>query len=359
MHPHLPLADAAAASLTPYADLTPDAVLDALDAVGLRGDGRLLQLNSYENRVFQVHLETGDVVVAKFYRAGRWSDAAILEEHRFARQLAAAEVPMVAPLELHPPASIRVDVADALAPSALALLGAPPTLARCGAWRWAVAPRRGGRAPDLEDTAVLAWIGRLLARLHDVGAAEAFAHRPRLDVATLGEAARNTLMALDVIPPGQDAAWRTVADEALQRVRAAFDAVPDVRWLRVHGDCHVGNLLWTPEGPHFVDLDDTGTGPAVQDLWMLLGADAADAPEAQAQRRALLSGYEQVRDFDDRELRLIEPLRTLRLLHHSAWIARRWADPAFPAAFAWFDSPAYWAGQTDLLRQQIELMPSA
>lgn len=342
-----PTADTPTAD-TPYADLTPAAVLDALDAVGLRGDGRLLQLNSYENRVFQVHLEDGAVIVAKFYRAGRWSDAAILEEHAFARQLAEAEVPMVAPLVLQPDHPDHTE-----GPDAPTLLGTPPTLARRGTLRWAAAPRRGGRAPNLEDPEVLAWLGRLLGRLHNVGAAEPFAHRPRLDVATLGRGARDWLIEHDMVPPEQIGAWRGAADEALDLAQAAFDALPDVRWLRVHGDCHVGNLLWTPDGPHFVDLDDTGTAPAVQDLWMMLGADPV---ERRRQLDALLGGYEQVREFDDRELRLIEPLRTLRLLHHSAWIARRWRDPAFPVAFPWFDSPAYWAGQAQQLRQQIELM---
>lgn len=346
-----PSSVSSSSSDTPYADLTPDAVLDALDAVGLRGDGRLLQLNSYENRVFQVHLEDAlddvAVVVAKFYRAGRWSDAAILEEHQFARELAEADVPMVAPLVL------RTDAAHTDAQALPTLLGSPPTLAKLGSLRWSASPRRGGRAPNLEDPEVLAWLGRLLGRLHGIGAARPFEHRVRLDVATLGRGARDWLVEHDVISPDQATTWRSVADQALDIAQAAFDRIPDLRWLRVHGDCHVGNLLWTPDGPHFVDLDDTGTGPAVQDLWMMLGADPT---ERRRQLHALLDGYEQFAEFDDRELQLIEPLRTLRLMHHSAWIARRWADPAFPVAFPWFDSPAYWAGQTDLLRQQIELM---
>lgn len=334
---------------TPYADLTPGAVLDALDAVGLRGDGRLLQLNSYENRVFQVHLEDGRVVVAKFYRAGRWSDAAILEEHQFALQLAAAEVPVVAPLVLCADAS-----GSPLGAALPQLLGEPPTLAKLGATlRFAVAPRRGGRAPNLEDPAVLTWLGRLLGRLHLIGATQPFRQRLKLDVATIGCGARDWLIEHDVIAPDLSAAWRAAADQALDMAQAAFDRLPELRWLRVHGDCHVGNLLWTPEGPHFVDLDDSCTAPAVQDLWMMLGADPV---ERRRQLDALLAGYEDFAEFDDRELSLIEPLRTLRLLHHSAWIARRWRDPAFPVAFPWFESPAYWAGQTQLLRQQIELM---
>lgn len=348
-HPHqVRPVDPDAPTETPYADLTPDAVLDALDAVGLRGDGRLLQLNSYENRVFQVHLEDGEVVVAKFYRASRWTDESILEEHQFALQLAEAEVPVVAPLTLH------VDPADSR-PGALlpTLLGEPPTLARLGTLRFAAAPRRGGRAPNLEDPEVLTWLGRLLGRLHSVGATQPFRHRLKLDVATMGFGARDWLTLHEVIPPDQTALWRAVADQALDMAQAAFDRIPDLRWLRVHGDCHVGNLLWTPEGPHFVDLDDACTAPAVQDLWMVLGADPI---ERRRQINALLDGYEAFAEFDDRELQLIEPLRTLRLMHHSAWIARRWGDPAFPVAFPWFESPAYWAGQAQLLRQQIELM---
>lgn len=326
---------------TPYADLTPDAVLDALDALGCRGDGRLLQLNSYENRVFQVHLEDGEVVVAKFYRPGRWSEAQILEEHAFAHELAQAEVPVVAPLALQP---VNVEAQA---------LGEPPTLGLWHGMRVGVTPRRGGRAPELEDPQVLEWIGRFLGRLHAVGAQRPFAHRARLDVATTGRAARDWLVEHEVLPPDQARTWLAVADQALDLAQAAFDAVPDVALRRLHGDCHVGNLLWTPSGPHFVDLDDACTGPAVQDLWMLL---AGDADTARMQLRALLTGYETFCEFDDRELRLVEPLRTLRLIHHSAWLARRWHDPAFPVAFPWFESPAYWGQQATLLRQQVEAM---
>lgn len=331
---------------TPYADLTPAAVLDALDAVGLRGDGRLLQLNSYENRVFQIHLEDGRVVVAKFYRPGRWSDAQILEEHAFARELAAAEVPVVAPLILQPPAG-----------SDAQLVGEPPTLAHHRGMRLAVSPRRGGRAPELDDPAVLQWIGRFIGRLHTVGAARPFAHRTVIDVVHTGRAARDWLLAAGLIPPDVAPAWQAAADAALDLSQQAFDAVPGLRRIRLHGDCHVGNVLWTPDaGPHFVDLDDAATGPAVQDLWMLLPGE--DEP-ARRQLDALLRGYREMADFDDRERRLIEPLRTLRLIHHSAWLARRWADPAFPAAFPWFGGSAYWGQQAQQLREQIDALQQA
>jgi Ser/Thr protein kinase RdoA (MazF antagonist) len=333
---------------TPYAGLDPEVVLDALDAVGLRGDGRLIQLNSYENRVFQVFLEDAPPVVAKFYRPGRWTDAQILEEHAFACELLASEVPVAAPLPLVLDArSLRVDRAT--------LIGA--TLASFqtaqGPHRFAVARRMAGRGPELEDPSVLEWIGRFIGRIHSVGARGQFMHRQTLDVATFGTAAREGLLASRTLPDDALPAWRSVSQEALAAVQAAFDNLGAHRRIRLHGDCHPGNILWTEHGPHFVDLDDAVTGPAVQDLWMLLSGERA---EMSGQLAALLEGYEQFMDFDWRELRLVEPLRTLRMIHHSAWIAKRWNDPAFPAAFPWFESPAYWDEQTRRLREQLGAM---
>lgn len=332
---------------TPYANLTPDAVLHALQAMGVHSDGRLLQLNSYENRVFQIGLEDAGYVIAKFYRAGRWTNAQILEEHAFAQELLDAEVPAVAPLPL---------IADLEADPAVACEGTPATLGVLGDIRLAVTPRKGGRSPELEDPEVLERLGRFLARLHTVGAARRFKHRGTLSVEHTGRAARDWLVAHEVVTHDQRAVWLSVADQALDLAQAAFDRIDGLRLRRLHGDCHVGNVLWTPEGPHFVDLDDACMGPAVQDLWMLL---SGDAQERQQQLNALLSGYESFADFDWRELALIEPLRTLRIIHHSAWLARRWADPAFPAAFAWFGTSAYWSEQAQLLRQQIELMQNS
>lgn len=328
----------------PFAELTPHAVLDALADVGLHGDGRLLQLNSYENRVFQVMLDDGSAVVAKFYRAGRWSDAQILEEHGFALELAEAEVPVVAPLTLRPAAS---------AVAGLACLGDPPTLARRDALRYAVAPRRAGRAPELDDEDTLEWLGRFIGRLHAVGARRPFAVRRQLDAATLGWAPRDWLLEHGELPDAVRPVWAEVSRQAIERAEQALAALPALTSLRTHGDCHPGNLLWTPEGPHFVDLDDACMAPAVQDLWMLL---PGDAEAARRPLTALLEGYEAFRDFDRRELALIEPLRTLRMIHHGAWLAQRWADPAFPLAFPWFGSESYWRQQIQDLRGQIALM---
>lgn len=314
----------------PYANLTPERVLDAIDSVGVRCDGRLLALNSYENRVYQVWLEEGPPVVAKFYRPDRWTDAQILEEHAFACELAEREIPVVAPI-----------------------VYAGRTLHQLEGFRFAVYPRRGGRAPELEDPRTLEWLGRFIGRIHAFGRTRPFILRPTLDVQSFGIEPRDFLLAHDFLPLELREVYRSVVDQALEAVQKAFAAVASVKHLRLHGDCHAGNLLWTDEGPHFVDFDDSRMGPAVQDLWMLL---SGEREEMKLELAALLRGYEQFDDFDYRELQLIEPLRTLRLIHYAAWIARRWNDPAFPVAFPWFDSPRYWQDRILELREQIALM---
>ena len=313
-----------------YAELSPDAVLDAIDSLGLRCDGTLLQLNSYENRVFQVGLEDGSQRIAKFYRPGRWSDAAILEEHAFTLELAEREIPVVPPIVL-----------------------GERSLHHAGGHRFALFARQGGRTPEIEQEETLEWLGRFLGRIHAVGAGTVYQVRPTLDVQTFGVASRDLLRDGDWLPAELRDAWLAVADQALDAVRQAYARAGDVSLIRLHGDCHPGNLLWTDDGPHFVDFDDSRTGPAIQDLWMLLSGDEA---EMRRQFAALLRGYEMFREFDDRETHLIEPLRTLRLLHHSAWIASRWSDPAFPAAFPWFGSVRYWQDRILELREQVALM---
>lgn len=328
------------ADLHPYSRLTPDLVQDALDSLGLWGDGRLSSLNSFENRVYQVGLdeplEGHTQLVLKFYRPGRWSVPQILEEHAFAAELEAAEVPVVAPLSI-----------------------GGQTLHEHAGFHFSVSPRRGGRRPELDDFEVLEWIGRFLARLHSVGELRAFGSRPALDLASFGQAARDELLRGGAIAPEAERAWGAACDEALALV-ARHPALngTSASVLRLHGDCHPGNILWTPVdlpggGPHFVDLDDARSGPAVQDLWMLLSGERRQQTQ---QLSALLDGYEQFRPFDRRELALIEPLRTLRLIHYSAWLARRWDDPAFPVSFPWFGTRDYWQGQVDMLHEQIEAM---
>jgi Ser/Thr protein kinase RdoA (MazF antagonist) len=326
-----------------FETLTPDLVLDALDSAGLRGDGRLMALSSYENRVYQIHLESGDVVVAKFYRPERWSVEQILEEHSFAAELMAAEIPVVGPLTLQ-----------------------GKTLHEFAGFQFSVSPRRGGRRPELDDAEVLEWIGRFLARIHTVGSAKPFAHRPALNVQTFGIDQRNWLLEHHQVPLEVQSAWTRECDKALElatKIIAAYATNTPANSQfglnnRLHGDCHPGNILWTPVeqaggGPHFVDLDDARSGPAVQDLWMLL---SGERKQQTYQLSCLLDGYEQFRNFDRRELALIEPLRTLRLIHYSAWLARRWQDPAFPIHFPWFGTPDYWQGQVLMLQEQAEAM---
>lgn len=374
-------------SAHPYDALTPDVVQDALLGLGLPCDGRLQALSSYENRVYLAGLDDGGSVVAKFYRPGRWSEAQILEEHAFAAELTEAEVPVVAPLLLQG-RSLHVCEAGAAVDGVQhgAQHGGKDAVADGGAaarFFFSVSPRRGGRAPELDDAEVLEWIGRFLARLHEVGARRPFAHRPVLDAQRFGFEPLRWLLDSDMIPLDAQSAWQGACEEALALVQARYsEPLRDLAPIRLHGDCHAGNVLWTPlesaessgrkpaaqavaasssatastvtaPGPHFVDLDDACMGPAVQDLWMLLSGDRA---QRSGQLSCLLDGYEQMRPFDRRELALVEPLRTLRLIHYSAWLARRWADPTFPRNFPWFGSTDYWQGQARVLHEQIEAM---
>lgn len=313
-----------------YAALRPDDILSSLESLNFRCDGRFLALNSYENRVYRVGIEDRQPVVAKFYRPGRWSDAAILEEHRFTGELAEDEIPVVAPLAVQ-----------------------GRTLHHAGPFRLAVSPWRGGRAPELDQPGMLQQLGRLVARMHRKGELRSFEHRPTLDVESHGHASCDYLLEQGFIPDNLSEVYRGVAEELLDSVYQSFDRAGDVRTIRLHGDFHPGNVLASETQLHIVDFDDARTGPAVQDLWMFLSGERA---EQTPQLQALLKGYEEFRVFDARELHLVEALRTLRIMHYAAWLARRWDDPAFKIAFPWFNTPRYWDEHLLTLREQAALV---
>lgn len=317
------------ASATPYYRLDPETVLRAVESAGLISDGRLLALNSYENRVYQVGIEDATPIVAKFYRPGRWSDAQILEEHSFTLELEDAEIPIVGPLTID-----------------------GRTLHEHEGFRFAVFPRRGGRAPELDDKDTLTWLGRFIGRIHVIGRVEPFRNRPKLDIETYGVESIDTLTEGQWIPPHLETPFGSLAGDLMAQVKACFARAVGVRNIRLHGDCHPGNILWR-DGPIFVDMDDCRSGPAIQDLWMLLSGDRADMS---LQLGWILEGYTQFSEFNYAELHLVEGLRTLRMLHHAAWLARRWEDPAFPIAFPWFDESRYWEDLILGLREQLGAM---
>jgi len=315
--------------LTPFAGLTPDLVLDAVSALGVEVDGRLFALNSYENRVYRVGTSQGAPQVAKFYRARRWSDEQIVEEHEFAHELAARDLAVAVPLEF-----------------------AGRTLLFHEGFRFALFPWLGGRGAELDSDSDFALLGRTLARLHAVGAVRRFHSRPALTLERLGYAAQEQVLSSGFVPDELVNRYAEVSDELLGAIEREWDSVGETNIIRLHGDCHLGNLLWGERGPVFVDLDDCMSGPAVQDLWMLLpgGSDMRRAWEAMA------AGYAEFADFDYRELRLVEPLRALRMIHHTGWLAQRWDDPAFPRAFPWFGERRYWEQHIlDLLEQRAAI----
>lgn len=305
-------------------------VAEAAESIGLEPSGRLFALNSYENRVYQLGDEQGALWVLKFYRPARWSNAQIAEEHGFTFDLADAELPVAAPL--------RRDGQSLFVHRRL---------------RFAAFTYLAGRAPELDDRATLTLLGRTLARMHAVGATARFAHRPALGIERFGEQARRLVIDSGFVPESLAEQYARVSEQAIRRVRQAFDAYGPLRTLRIHGDCHAGNILWRENGPLFVDLDDCMAGPRIQDLWMFLSGDAASQQSAWA---AIMEGYELFGEFDYSELTLVEPLRSLRILHHAAWIANRWSDPAFPRAFPWFADSRYWERHIADLFEQLAVM---
>jgi Ser/Thr protein kinase RdoA (MazF antagonist) len=328
----------ATADAAPFANLSPDLIADAVEAAGFACDGRILALGSYENRVFQVGIEDAEPVVVKFYRPGRWSDAAIAEEHTFARELAGAEIPVVAPLDLPRDGA----------------LGAGPVPV-FGGFRLAIYPRRGGQWPELGTEDDRQWIGRFLGRIHAIGATRGFAHRPRLSPQSMGRESAAYLLAGERMPDYIRHRYERVTDELLELVESRFAQAGTLRYLRIHGDCHRNNVLWTDAGPHFVDLDDCMMGPAIQDLWMLLAGGPA---EMRQQLAEMLEGYGQFAEFDPIEASLIESLRALRMVHYAAWLARRWHDPAFPRAFPWFGDARYFERHVAELEEQLAAVAS-
>lgn len=316
---------------TPYSSLGPELILQAVESLDIPCDGRLLALNSYENRVYQVGVDEATPIIAKFYRPGRWSDAAILEEHHYSQSLMSAEIPVVAPL-------VRSSC----------------TLHTFSGYRFALFPRQGGRWPELDSLNNLAWLGRFMGRIHRHAGSVQFEHRPTLSIESFGEASLSYLLGRDDLIPGylMDN-YQAIVEMLLARIRICFEQLGPLRQLRLHGDCHPGNILWTDQGPHFVDFDDCRMGPAIQDLWMLLSGDRNDQ---ERQLTALIDGYNEFNEFDPSELNLVEPLRALRMIHYAAWLARRWVDPAFKQNFPWFAGARYWEEHLQALREQLALL---
>ncbi len=314
-------------TLHPFEQVTPAFVMDAIESKGYRCDHRVFALNSYENRVYQVGIEEEAPLIAKFYRPERWSDEQIAEEHAFAFELAEQELPIVVPLH------------DTDGRSLFHFRG----------FRFALFPRRGGHAPEFDNRDNLRIMGRLLGRLHAIGAVHPFVARPRLDVQSFGRDSID-LISNHFIPAGHKSTYDSLTADLLVGLEQRFAQVPELTWLRTHGDCHPGNILWRDEAPQMVDLDDARMAPAVQDLWMML---SGDREQQAVQLGRILDGYYEFNDFDPRERLLIEPLRSLRILHHTAWLARRWDDPTFPHHFPWFNTPRYWDEHILALREQI------
>lgn len=310
----------------PYRNLTPDCILDAIDSAGFRCDGRMQALNSYENRVYQAWLEDDTSLIAKFYRPGRWSDAAILEEHHYALELAEREIPVVAPMMI-----------------------SGKTMHEHAGYRFALYPRRPGRSPELEDLETLRWLGRFIGRIHAVGALQPFVHRPAINIDSFAREPSRFVLEHNFVPTDLRETYRSVVDDVIGRVERAYDRAGRISSIRLHGDCHAGNILWTEEGPHFVDLDDARMGPPVQDIWMWL---SGERNAMQSQLSAVIAGYREFNDFETAQLALIEALRTLRMIHYAGWLARRWDDPAFPAAFTFFNTQRYWQDHILELREQ-------
>ena len=311
----------------PFETLTPDFILDAIDSAGFKTDGRVTALNSYENRVYQIGIENREPVITKFYRPDRWSNMQIQEEHNFCYELESAELPVVTPIQIKQGVSLY----------------------EYGDFKFSLYPRKGGRAPELDNYDNLLTLGRFLARIHLVGSTSDFETRPTINIQSYGYDSVEYIKGY-FIPNELKLAYETLTDDLLKVISSIMHEASNIKYIRTHGDCHIGNMLWRDELPHFIDFDDSRMAPSVQDIWMLL---SGDRHEQQLQLREILEGYNEFADFNVNELKLIESLRTLRMLHFSAWLARRWNDPAFPLGFPWFNSSRYWEEHILSLREQL------
>jgi len=300
--------------------------IDAVESIGFLSDLRVFPLNSYENRVYQVGIEDSDPLIAKFYRPNRWTDEQILEEHSFSLALADAEIPVIAPM--------NVD---------------GQTLFRHKDYRFSMAVRKGGHAPELDNLDTLYTLGQHLGRIHAIGAISSFEHRPSISLESYAVDSYQFLIEQQFVPKNLAEAYDAVASQLIEKLQTQL-VLSDHRFIRLHGDCHPGNIMTRPESLYIVDLDDCRSGPAIQDIWMLI---SGDLQQKQRQLSEILEGYEEFFDFNRTELKLIEPLRTLRLMHYAAWLARRWDDPAFPHAFPWFNTERYWASHIQELKEQL------
>jgi Ser/Thr protein kinase RdoA (MazF antagonist) len=315
----------------PYDLLTPDLVIDAVESAGYLSDARLLALNSYENRVYQVGLEDGEPLIAKFYRPHRWTKAQIQEEHDYSQELVDADISVVAPLIDEQGCSVHVHAG----------------------FLFALFKRRGGYPPELDNLDNLFVLGRTLGRIHSVGRASKFQERIEITVEKMMAVNIEFLLDGEFIPRALIPAYSTLARDLLAAVDSIYKEVSSKDLIRVHGDCHVGNILWRDQTAHFVDLDDCAMAPAIQDLWMFL---SGDRHRRQQQLSEVVEGYNEFCDFHPKQLRWVEALRTMRIVNYSAWLARRWEDPAFPRSFTWFNTERYWADHILELREQLSAL---
>lgn len=313
----------------PYDQLTPDFVLDAIESIGLETDSRILSLNSYENRVYQVGLEEGQPVITKFYRPFRWTNEAILEEHQFTRDLLAQDISVISPLEIN-----------------------GTTLHHYQGFYFTVFPRQGGHAPEVDCPDTLFRIGRNIGRIHQVSGSKNFEHRKTLSVEEWAIESRRHLLHEDFIPKSLIPAYETLSNDVIKKITSIWNSISFTP-IRLHGDCHLGNILWRDDVAHFVDFDDCMNGPAIQDIWLLLSGDRNQQTQ---QLIEIIEGYEEFCEFDPREIKLIESLRTLRMMYYSSWLARRWSDPAFPMFFPWFNTERYWSDHILELREQLAIL---